>query len=105
MGLLLGEKLPKISDIGFRTVESKKVSYMMIVWYLLNPSFLNSIIFTIEISHAYYPSFLFSFPQKSPLVFNNRESLLHPGNLAVSNNPADSQIKIVLESKKTLKRP
>ena len=31
MGLLLGEKLPKISDIGFRTVESKKVSYMMIV--------------------------------------------------------------------------
>ena len=27
MGLLLGEKLPKISDIGFRTVESKKVSH------------------------------------------------------------------------------
>ena len=26
MGLLLGEKLPKISDIGFRTVESKKVT-------------------------------------------------------------------------------
>lgn len=102
MGLLLGEKLPKISDIGFRTVESKKV-YMMIVWYLLNPPFLSSIIFTMR-SHAYYPSFLFSFPQKSPPVFNNKESLLHPGNLAVSNNPADSQIKIVLESKKTLKR-
>ena len=53
----------------------------------------------------YYLSFLFSFPQRSPPVFNNRESLLHPGNLAVGNYPADSQIKIVLESKKTLKRP
>ena len=52
MGLLLGEKRPKISDIGFRTVESKKVSYMMIVWYLLNPSFLSSIIFTIEITRV-----------------------------------------------------
>ena len=26
MGLLLGEKLPKISDVGFRTVDSKKVT-------------------------------------------------------------------------------
>ena len=25
MGLLLGERLPKISDVGFRTVESKTV--------------------------------------------------------------------------------
>ena len=59
MGLLLGEKLPKISDIGFRTVESKKVSYMMIVWYLLNPSFLSSIIFTIEITRVLSLVFVF----------------------------------------------
>lgn len=63
MGLLLGEKLPKISDIGFRTVESKKVSYMMIVWYLLNPSFLSSIIFTIEITRVLSLVFVF-FPSE-----------------------------------------
>lgn len=46
MGLLLGEKLPKRSDVGLRTVDSKTTP---------------------------------------PPVFNNKESLLHPGNLAVLN--------------------
>lgn len=77
MGLLLGEKLPKISDIGFRTVESKKVSYMMIVWYLLNPPFLSSIIFTIEITRVlflvivFFPSGISSSIQQQGISFTS----------------------------------
>lgn len=76
MGLLLGEKLPKISDIGFRTVESKKV-YMMIVWYLLNPPFLSSIIFTIEITRllslvfVFFPSEISSSIQQQGISFTS----------------------------------
>jgi len=79
MGLLLGEKLPKISDIGFRTVESKKVSYMMIVWYFLNPSFLSSIIFTIEITRVlslvlvFFPSDISSSIQQQGISFTSRK--------------------------------
>ena len=104
MGLLLGEKLPKISDIVFRTVESKKVSYMMTVRYLLNPSFLSSIIFTIEITRVLSFVFVF-FPSEISSSIQQQGISFTSGKLAVSNNPADSQIKIVLESKKTLKRP
>lgn len=79
MGLLLGEKLPKKSDIGFGTVESKKVTFMMIVWYLLNPSFLSSIIFTIEITRVlslvlvFFPSDIFSSIQQQGISFTSRK--------------------------------
>ncbi|XP_074609756.1 cilia- and flagella-associated protein 54-like isoform X1 [Acropora palmata] len=53
MDLLLGEKLPKISDVGFRTVNSKT---------------------------------------KPPPVFNNKEPLLNPQNVAVLNYLTDRRL-------------
>ena len=96
--LLRGEKLPKVSDGGFRTVENKTVfpcclqdNFVSLPLYLrslVNWIVCDAISFCFcsrHICSALFKSGTFDSPQKPPPVFNNKESVMSAGNLAVSD--------------------
>ena len=96
--LLRGEKLPKVSDGGFRTVENKTVfpcclqdNFVSLPLYLrslVNWIVCDAISFCFcsrHICSALFERGTFDSPQKPPPVFNNKESVMSAGNLAVSD--------------------
>ena len=96
--LLRGEKLPKVSDGGFRTVENKTVFPCCLQDNFVSlPLYLRSLVYGVVcdaisfcfcsrlICSALFKRGTFDSPQKPPPVFNNKESVMSAGNLAVSD--------------------
>ena len=96
--LLRGEKLPKVSDGGFRTVENKTVFPCCLQDNFVSlPLYLRSLVYGVvcdaisfffrsrHICSALFKRGKFDSLQKPPPVFNNKESVMSAGNLAVSD--------------------